>query len=119
MSAIKEKFYVFMKIISVSIPVKEEYNKVQIEYVLNRTTEENIAKCFYSLFGEDFLYTNETIYHWNGIIWEQSKLALRRTFTSSFTQIFINCQIQNLKEMSFEMTRWRRQINIGVTRKFR
>ena len=32
MSAIKEKFYVFMKIISVSIPVKEEYNKVQIEW---------------------------------------------------------------------------------------
>ena len=86
---------------------KEEYLKIiskyrskEIDSVIKRTTEENIARCFYSLFGEDFLYTNETIYHWNGIIWEQSKLALRRTFTSSFTQIFINCQIQNLKEMS-------------------
>jgi hypothetical protein len=32
LGAIKEKFYVFMKIISVEIPVKEECNKVYIEW---------------------------------------------------------------------------------------
>jgi hypothetical protein len=81
------------------LQIISKYHHADIESVIKRTTEENIAKCFYSLFGEDFLYTNETVYYWNGIVWEQSKTALRRVFTSSFTQIFINCQIQNLKKM--------------------
>ena len=71
----------------------------EIDTVLKLPTEENIAKCFYSLFGEDFLYSNDIVYHWNGIVWEQSKTALRRVFTSTFTQIFINCQISNLNDM--------------------
>ena len=58
--------------------------------MLKSPTEENIAKCFHSLFGEDFLFSNEIVYHWNGIVWEQSKTALRRCFTNEFTQIFIN-----------------------------
>ena len=76
-----------------------KYRKTEISTVLKSPTEENIAKCFHSLFGEDFLFSNEIVYHWNGIVWEQSKTALRRCFTNEFTQIFINVQISYLNDM--------------------
>jgi phage/plasmid-associated DNA primase len=76
-----------------------KYRKTEISTVLKSPTEENIAKCFHSLFGEDFLFSNEIVYHWNGIVWEQSKTALRRCFTNEFTQIFLNVQISYLNDM--------------------
>ena len=76
-----------------------KYRKTEIGCVLKQPTEENIAKCYHALFGEDFLYNNKRVYHWNGIVWEQSETALRRCFVKEFTQIFLNCQISNLNDM--------------------
>ncbi len=82
------------------LKIKAKYNNKSINNVLKLPTQENIAKCFFNICGEDFLYNNEEYYYFNGIIWEKSRTAIRRKFVGDFTKIFLNYQIDLLKKLS-------------------
>jgi phage/plasmid-associated DNA primase len=82
------------------LKIKAKFNNKSINNVLKMPTQENIAKCFYNICGEDFLYNNEEYYYFNGIIWEKSRTAIRRKFVGDFTKIFLNYQIDLLKKIS-------------------
>lgn len=82
----------YMKIIA-------KYNGKIISDVIRLPTQENIAKCFYKICGEDFIYCDECFYCFNGIFWEISKTAIRRKFVTEFTNIFFDYQIDLLKKL--------------------
>jgi phage/plasmid-associated DNA primase len=76
-----------------------KFNEKNIDNVIKSPTQENMARCFVELFGDDFIYTNDKIYYFNGIVWEESKLALRRKFTNDFTNLFLDKQIFYMNKM--------------------
>lgn len=94
-------FYYYAKI---SDPIS--YQKIvvnsyfnYINQLLKFPTQENMAVCFYKIYGAEFMFYNNDIYWFNNMIWEKSKTALRRKFTTDFTKIFIDLQINNLNTM--------------------
>lgn len=81
------------------IKIKAKYNYKNIDEVLRLPTQENIAKCFYKISGEDFIYHQNSVYYFNGIVWESSNTSLRRKFVTEFTNIFINHNIEILNQL--------------------
>lgn len=79
--------------------IKTKYNSKVINEVIRLPTQENMAKCFYKMCGEDFIYCNECFYYFNGIVWEISKTSIRRKFVTDFTKIFFDYQIDLLKKL--------------------
>lgn len=73
-----------------------KFNEKSIDRALKAKTSETITRCFFKLFGDNFIYTNGLIYHFNGIFWKSPKrlshTAVRRSFTSEFINIFREMQ---------------------------
>jgi phage/plasmid-associated DNA primase len=65
-----------------------KYNSLHIDEVLKNPTQENMARCFYKLCCDDFIYTNGKVYYFNGVVWVESKFDLRRKYTNDFTNVF-------------------------------
>lgn len=76
-----------------------KYNPKSIEDVIKSSTTENTTKCFYELFGDDYIYCNKQIYYYNGTNWEISNTAIRRKFTKEFTSVFIDYNISVMNSM--------------------
>ena len=69
------------------IEIKRKYNRDFIKQSILSNTTEDFTICFYKLFGEDFIHKNKDIYFFNGIFWENKKLAIRQRFVKDFTDI--------------------------------
>ena len=65
-----------------------KYSTNQIEEILKNPTQENMARCFYKLCGDDFIYTDGQVFYFNGVVWVKSKNDLRRKYTNEFTNVF-------------------------------
>ena len=83
-------FYNYSKISNKEkfIQIKIKYNPNSIEEAIQCQTTEVITRCFYDLFGDDFIYKDGITYYFNGVIWEISKTAIRWKFTRDFTDVF-------------------------------
>ena len=65
-----------------------KYGYLLIDEVLKNPTQENMARCFYKLCCDDFIYTDNQVYYFNGVVWVKSKNDLRRKYSNDFTNIF-------------------------------
>ena len=81
------------------IEIRVKYSPKSIDDCVKNQTTETIIRCFYDLFGDDFIFTNGLIYYFNGINWEVSKTAVRRKFTNEFRNVFIDYQISVLNKL--------------------
>ncbi len=79
--------------------VRIKHNQSKIKQLFRYPTQENLAIIFDKIFGDDFIYNQQKVYYFNGIVWETSENSLRRKFTGDFTKIFLNEEIESFKKL--------------------